>query len=182
MKKNVAGQAIGAQMLNANTGAAFAGAVTVSVTGDAGVQATGSVGAGACTNEGNGYFTYRPAQAETNYDLAAFTFVGTNAVPVTVQVFTDDPEGFQKNTAFSNFEFFMTDALDHVTGLTGLTVAAYKSIDGAAFALCTNVAVEVASGIYSINLSAADLNGDFITFRFQAAGADTTFISVKTET
>jgi len=92
MKKNVSGQFVGAQMINATTGAAFTGSVTVSVTGDAGTQATGSVGSGACTHEGNGYHTYAPAQAETNYDLVAFTFTGTGAVPVTVQVYTSFPQ------------------------------------------------------------------------------------------
>jgi hypothetical protein len=92
MKKNVAGQKIGAEMVNATTGAAFTGTVTVSVTGDAGTQATGSVGSGTCAHEGNGYHTYAPAQAETNYDLVAFTFTGTGAIPVSVQVFTSFPQ------------------------------------------------------------------------------------------
>lgn len=88
MQKNVSGQKIGAQLVSATDGSAFTGAVTVYVTGDAGTQAVGSVGSGACTHEGNGYHTYAPSQSETNYDLCAFTFVGTGAVPVTVQVFT----------------------------------------------------------------------------------------------
>lgn len=92
MKKNVAGQKIGAQLVNAADGSAFTGSVTVYVTGDAGTQAVGSVGSGACTHEGNGYHTYAPAQAETNYDLVAFTFTGTGAVPVTIQVFTSFPQ------------------------------------------------------------------------------------------
>ncbi len=92
MKKNVSGQAIGAQMITASDGSAFTGSVTVSVTGDAGTQATGSVGSGACTHKGNGYHTYAPAQAETNYDLIAFTFTGTGAIPVTVQVYTTFPQ------------------------------------------------------------------------------------------
>lgn len=93
MKKNVAGQKIGAQLVSATDGSAFTGAVTVSVTVDAGTQATGSVGSGACTHEGNGYHTYAPAQAETNGDLVAFTFTGTGAVPVTVQVYTRPTTG-----------------------------------------------------------------------------------------
>ena len=88
MQKNVAGQKIGIQMVTAADGTAFTGSVTVSVTGDAGTQATGSVGSGACTHEGNGYHTYAPAQAETNYDLIAFTFTGTGAIPSTVQIYT----------------------------------------------------------------------------------------------
>lgn len=92
MKKNVASQAIGCQMVAASDGSAFTGSVTVSVTGDAGTQATGSVGSGACTHEGNGYHTYAPAQAETNYDLVAFTFTGTGAIPATVQIYTSFPQ------------------------------------------------------------------------------------------
>ena len=92
MQKNVAGQKIGGQMVSATDGSAFTGAVTVYVTGDAGVQAIGSVGAGVCTHEGNGYHTYAPAQAETNYDLIAFTFIGTGAVPGTVQVYPSTPQ------------------------------------------------------------------------------------------
>lgn len=92
MKQNVASQVIGAQMVSATDGSAFTGAVTVSVTGNGGTQATGSVGAGACTHEGNGFHTYAPAQAETNYTHVAFTFTGTGAVPATVQVYTTFPQ------------------------------------------------------------------------------------------
>lgn len=88
MIKNTAGQSIGAQMINATSGAAFVSPVTVYITGDAGTQAIGSVGAGVCTHEGNGYHTYRPSQDETNYDLIAFTFIGTGAIPYTVQIET----------------------------------------------------------------------------------------------
>lgn len=92
MKKNVASQVIGVGMVSATDGSAFTGAVTVAVTGDAGTQATGSVGSGACTHEGNGYHTYAPAQAETNYDQIGFTFTGTGAVPRTVTVYTSFPQ------------------------------------------------------------------------------------------
>ena len=92
MKKNVASQIIGAQLVNATTGAAFTGSVTVYVTGDGGTQAAGSVGSGACTHEGNGFHTYAPAQAETNYDHIGFTFIGTGAVPATIQVYPTFPQ------------------------------------------------------------------------------------------
>jgi hypothetical protein len=92
MKKNVAGQIIGCQLVNASTGAAFTSAVTVYVTGDGGTQAVGTVGAGACTHEGNGFHTYTPSQAETNYDHVGFTFIGTGAVPATVQVYPSFPQ------------------------------------------------------------------------------------------
>lgn len=92
MKKNVASQVVGAQMVSASDGSAFTGAVTVFVTGDAGTQAQGTVGSGACTHEGNGFHTYAPAQAETNYDHVAFTFTGSGAVPATVQIYTSFPQ------------------------------------------------------------------------------------------
>lgn len=92
MKKNVSGQKIGVQMVSATDGSAFTSAVTVYITGDAGTQAIGSVGGGALTHEGNGYHTYAPSQAETNYDLIAFTFIGTGAVPVTLQVYATYPQ------------------------------------------------------------------------------------------
>lgn len=87
MIKNTAGQKIGAQMVSASDGSAFTSTVTVYVTIDAGTQAIGSVGSGVCTHEGNGLHTYAPAQAETNGDHLAFTFIGTGAIPATVQVF-----------------------------------------------------------------------------------------------
>jgi hypothetical protein len=77
-----------------------------------------------------------------------------------------------KNTALANFPFLMVDSTDHVTGKTGLTITATRSIDGGAFAACANAASEVANGLYKINLAASDLNGDTIVLRFTAAGAD----------
>jgi hypothetical protein len=88
MIRAAAGQVIGAQMVNATTGAAFAGTVTVYITGDGETQAIGSVGSGLCTAEGNGYYTYRPTASETDYVLIAFTFIGNGAVPATIQVAT----------------------------------------------------------------------------------------------
>lgn len=92
MKKNTASQVIGSQMISATDGSAFTGSVTCYVTGDGGAQAAGSVSSGACTHEGNGFHTYTPAQAETNYDHIGFTFTGSGAIPVTVQVYTTHPQ------------------------------------------------------------------------------------------
>lgn len=120
MKKNVSGQKIGCQMVSASDGSAFTGSVTVYVTGDAGTQAAGSVGSGACTHEGNGYHTYAPAQAETNYDLLAFTFVGTGAIPATVQVFTGFPQTQDNAVALSAIQA-VTDELPGGGSLTPIT-------------------------------------------------------------
>ena len=97
MIKNKAGQVIGAQVVIASTGAAFTGTVTAYITGDGGTQAVGSAGGGVCTHEGNGYHTYTPSQAETNYDQIGFTFTGGGVVPATIQVFTSLDDLFGPN-------------------------------------------------------------------------------------
>jgi hypothetical protein len=81
---NQPNQVIGAQMVDASTGAAYVGAVAVYVTIDGGIQAPGTTGA--ATAEGHGYYSYRPSQAETNGALIGYTFIGTGAVPATIQV------------------------------------------------------------------------------------------------
>jgi hypothetical protein len=120
MKKNVAGQKVGCQMVSASDGSAFTGSVTVAVTVDAGTQATGSVGSGACTHEGNGYHTYAPAQAETNGDLVAFTFTGTGAIPATVQVYTSFPQTVDNATNISAIKT-VTDAIPNGGALTTIS-------------------------------------------------------------
>jgi hypothetical protein len=93
MKKNTASQVVVAQLVSKTDGSAVtSGTTTVYVLGDGGTQATGTVGSGAATHEGNGVWSYAPAQAETNYDHVAFTFVNTSAVNATVQVYTSFPQ------------------------------------------------------------------------------------------
>lgn len=87
----------------------------------------------------------------------------------------------KKNTALANFEFLMVDSADHITPKTGLAVTGERSIDGGAFAACANAVTEVASGIYKITLAATDLNGNVITFKFAAAGADARFVTLVTQ-
>lgn len=94
MIKNTASQIVGAQMVSATDGSAFSGAVTVYVTGDGGTQAIGAVGSGICTNEGNGFYTYAPSQAETNYNHIAFTFIGTGAINSTIQIYTREGDPY----------------------------------------------------------------------------------------
>ena len=147
MKKNVASQKVGAQLVSATDGSAFTGSVTVYVTGDAGTQAAGSVGSGACTHEGNGYHTYAPAQAETNYDLIAFTFVGTGAVPVTVQVYTGFPQSVDNAT---NIAAILAD-----TGTDGVVVASLGA--SALNAVADAVLDESLTGHYAANSLGARL-------------------------
>lgn len=156
MKKNVAGQKIGAQMCSATDGSAFTSAVTVYVTGDAGTQAIGSVGAGACTHEGNGYHTYAPAQAETNYDLAAFTFIGTGAIPATVQVFTTFPQtgdsfGLIGTAGAGLTNINLPDQTMNITGdITGNLSGSVGSVTGAVGSVTGNVGGNVVGSVASV--------------------------------
>jgi hypothetical protein len=87
MIRNVAGQRVGAQLLNTD-GTPFTGAATVYIVKDGGAQAIGSVGGGVATHKGNGYHQYAPSQAETDADLLAYTFIGVGAIAQTVHVYT----------------------------------------------------------------------------------------------
>lgn len=156
MKKNVAGQKVGAQLTSASDGSSFAGTVTVYVTGDAGTQALGSVGAGVCTNEGNGYYTYAPAQAETNYDLIAFTFIGAGAVAATVQVYcsfpqtTDNPASLPNAGALTNLDAAVSSRLAPTVAARTLDVSATgeAGVDWA----------NVGSPATAVNLSATNIS------------------------
>lgn len=94
---------------------------------------------------------------------------------------TDNLGGIQKNTSLNNFIFLMKDSTDHISPKTGLTVAAQRSIDGAAFAACTNSVTELGGGFYKINFTASDLNGNVIGLSFSATGADLTAFTIITE-
>lgn len=93
MKKNVAGQTVGAQLISKTDGTAVTtGSTEVYVTGDAGTQTASSGSPSGAVHEGQGYWSFMPTQAETNYDHIAFTFVNSSAVNVTVQIYTSFPQ------------------------------------------------------------------------------------------
>lgn len=89
------------------------------------------------------------------------------------------PESLKKNTAFSNFHFAMFDSTTKLP-VAGKTVTAERVIDGGTFAACANSVVEIANGLYRINLAGSDVNGNnMVTFRFTATGCDPTLRTVK---
>jgi hypothetical protein len=113
--------------------------------------------------------------------IEASAILAKEATSVLIKAKTDGlPNGIAKNTDFNNFEFVMIGASDHVTPTAGLTVSVQRSIDGSGFAATTNSPSEVGSGVYKINLSAADMNGDVITLLFTATGADTRIVTLVT--
>lgn len=76
---------------------------------------------------------------------------------------------FAKNTAIAGFTFPLTDASG--VAVTGATVTAKRSINGAALASCANSVTEISGGLYKIDLAASDLNGAVIALQFTASGA-----------
>jgi hypothetical protein len=119
--------------------------------------------------------------------LVAASF-GANVLPTNFNALAIDTggnvkiqSGFKKNTALNGFQFYMALSSDHLSPATGKTITATRSIDGGAFAACTNNASEVGSGWYEINFSASDLNGTSIGLSFAASGCDTTLLTVITQ-
>jgi hypothetical protein len=99
--------------------------------------------------------------ALTNTTVATVTSV-TNAVSIASNL---------KKNASGRLTFTLTDSTTH-NPKTGVTVTAQVSIDGAAFASCTNSVVEISNGAYTLSLAAADTNGNCLMFRFTGTGAD----------
>jgi hypothetical protein len=136
------------------------------------------------TERGSGWYNVALTSSHTDTlgDLALhITSTGADPTDVLISVISNLPAGIKRNTALSNFMFLMVDSTDHVSGKTGLTVTAQRSLDGASFAACANSVSEVGNGLYRINLVAGDLDADIITLRFTATGADPRVITVITE-
>ena len=87
----------------------------------------------------------------------------------------------KKNAALNGFMFLMLSSTDHVTPKTGLTITSQVSINGAGFNATVNNATEIGQGVYTINLAAADTNGQTLMFLFTSAGADNRYIEVITQ-
>jgi hypothetical protein len=185
MIRNRPGQSIGAELVDVTTGAPFAGAVTVHVTVDAGVQALGANASGVCTAEGNGYYSYQPTQTETDGRLLAFTFVGTGAVPVTIQVATSvltvGTAPLVRNRAGQSIGAELVNA---ATGADFVgPVAAYVTIDGGTQAIGTvgsGLCTAEGNGYYTYRPSRAETNGALVAFTFVGVGAVPVTIQVAT--
>lgn len=112
----------------------------------------------------------------------------TNAVGADVSAdiatLTGNQQSFNipKNATFTDFGFTMVLTSDHFTAGTGLTVTGEKSINGGAYSGVTGSISEISDGSYAIDLSAADTNGDVIQYKFSAATADDTIMTVFTIT
>lgn len=93
------------------------------------------------------------------------------------------PHSIKKNTAIAKFKFVMLDA---TTGnpAAGFTITAVKKLDAAGTWTAmpgSGTIVDNGSGAYSIDIAAADTNGDTGVWKFTASGAETTLITFVTE-
>ena len=90
------------------------------------------------------------------------------------------PSGITKNVALSDFNFYMVLSSDHVTEATGKTVVGTISKDGGAFAALTNSITEIASGMYKVDLTQAEMNADVVTLKFVEADCDQRILTIYT--
>lgn len=85
-----------------------------------------------------------------------------------------------KNVALANIPFYLVLAADHVSPATGVTPTMQISVDGGVFGACTNSAVEVGNGLYTINLTQAEMNHDVVVVKATSATTDPQIISFFT--
>lgn len=133
------------------------------------------------TGRGDGWYNLAltASHTDTAGDLALH-ITSAGADPSDILIDVEPSSNIRKNQALSNFSFVMISSTDHFTPTAGLTVTAERSIDGGAFASCANAASGVGNGVYKIDLAASDLNGNVITFRFTASGADPRLVTIIT--
>lgn len=91
-----------------------------------------------------------------------------------------NPAGFKRNTAVPNFDFPMRDTLGNLR-VNPINLTARRRIDGGTFDPCINTPVYVSDGMCTINLAASDINGNKITYLFQAQNCKPTIITIYTE-
>jgi hypothetical protein len=62
-----------------------------------------------------------------------------------------------------------------------LSVSGTKSLDGGSYTATTNAVTAIGNGMYKINLTAAEMNGNIVALRFTATGADDLNIILVTQ-
>lgn len=142
-----------------------------------------SAGATNATEIGSGWYYFTPSATDTGTN-GPLLVRGTNAATddATRDYMVATGTRIKTNTALSAFVFAMYDSVNINDLKTGLSPTVTLSIDGAAFAAATNSPAEIGStGVYKIDLAAADLNGTVITLRATATGALTTLIELVTQ-
>ena len=132
-------------------------------------------------NIGKTGYTAGPTAA--SFTTAAWAAGAIDAAALAADAIQKIADGIlpKKNTALSDIPFLMVLSSDGVTPATGLTVTATRSIDGGTtFSATTGTVTEATNGYYHFDASAADMNGALVTFKFSAATANDTGVSIRT--
>lgn len=166
-QRNVANQELGFALINASSGAPLLGA-TVNAYRSVGGAAQVAV-AGTVSEKGNGQYVLTMAASDLPAATTSFFFTATSAIPVEKTVVTGLGL-YARNTAGQHLGFGLVSATTGL-GVTGATVTVYRSVDGATQATATGTVTELGLGHYDFAPSAADLDGEEVTFLFRAAGA-----------
>ena len=88
---------------------------------------------------------------------------------------------FKKNTAVTGFAFALVSATDG-SAITSGTVTGYYTLDGGTQGTIAGTAVHEGNGQWSINLLAAEMNGDIVGLLFTHASAVNAHFTIKTDT
>lgn len=131
----------------------------------------------------NNYRVRTRATETVTGDIADFRVVQSNIGTLdAIKAKTDNlPHSMKKNTAIPDFKFVM---LDSTTGnpVAGLAVTATRKLDDdASWTVMAGSPADNGEGAYSIDITAADNNGDAGIWKFTAPGAKTTFVTFLTE-
>lgn len=147
LRKNVAGQHIGFQLISKTDGSDITAGGAGSVTIDNGAQAACT---GAFTHSGSGSWDYAPSQAETNGTAINFRFTGTGAISVGMFFLTDNWDTTQP-------------VLTSGGGANQVTVNGTGKVSGVVLAdtvtVLTNLPAITANWLTAAGINAGALNG-----------------------
>lgn len=119
----------------------------------------------------------QPPAAPTVAEIAAAILTNpSNRLTTNAAGYVTTTSPIKKNTALSNFIFPMTDDVNHEL-IAGLAVSGFVKKDNGAFG-ATPAVTGLGNGLYSVDLTAANMNGDVVTLRFTAVGADDKIITI----
>ena len=88
---------------------------------------------------------------------------------------------FKKNTAVTGFSFGLVSATDG-SAITSGTVTGYYTLDGGAQGTVAGTPVHEGNGQWSVNLTAAEMNGDIVGLLFTHTSAINASFTIKTDT
>lgn len=159
------------------------GSVTANVTfaNSTVVPSLAAIQAGISSDHGSGNYVRNTEPLDAAGTRTAVGLASANLDTQLAAIQADLPTRPTKGVALAGFQFRMVLSSDGITGATGKTVTATRSLDGGALGACTNAPTELSGGLYTIDLSASDMNGTTVALRFTASGCIDSVITIVTE-